>query len=265
MNSCVKALLSQNYPADEYEIIMVDNNSTDRSVEIVQRYPRLKLLVEPTQGSYAARNRGIAESKGAIIAFTDGNCLPSTDWLQKISAALLSPDVGIVQGSVRFAPDSSPFSMLAAYEWEKASYIFSSNSKELYYGYTSNMAVRRCLFDKLGPFLALDRGGDVVFVRRAIDEYSCSIVRYYPDICIHHLEITSVWKYYQKQWIYGRSYRNYGTIVSVRPLANRERLQVFKRTLQRRGYSWAESAYLFFLLSMGGLCYELAAGKRPGL
>jgi glycosyltransferase involved in cell wall biosynthesis len=219
--------------------------------------------VEHKPGSYAARNRGIAESKGAIIAFTDGNCLPNTDWLQQISAAMHSPDVSIIQGSIRFTPDSSTLSMLAAYEWEKAAYIFSSDSKEIYYGYTSNMAVRRCLFDKLGPFLEISRGGDVVFVRRAIEEYSCNIVRYDPDICVFHLEITSVWKYYQKQWIYGRSYHNYSTIASVRPLANKERLQVFKRTIQRMGYSWVKSAYLFFILSLGGICYELADGKRP--
>jgi glycosyltransferase involved in cell wall biosynthesis len=264
IESCVKALLSQSYPADRYEIIMVDNNSTDRSVEIVKRYPCIKLLSEHKQGSYGARNQGIAQSKGGIIAFTDADCSPCTDWLQRIADAMRSPDVSIVQGRMRFASDSAALSMLAAYESEKAAFVFSSHTKEIYYGYTNNMAVRRGLFDRLGPFLEMGRGADVVFMRRAIDEYSCDVVRYSLDACVRHLEMTDVWKYYRKQLIYGRSYRSYGKIASTRPLTTGERLEVFKRTIRRGRYSLAKSAGLFLLLSIGGVCYELADGERPG-
>ena len=71
IEGCLRALLALDYPRDRYEIIVVDNNSTDRSREIVERFPEVKLLSEKQQGDFAARNRGLSEAKGEIIAFTD--------------------------------------------------------------------------------------------------------------------------------------------------------------------------------------------------
>jgi glycosyltransferase involved in cell wall biosynthesis len=54
VSRCLEALESQDYPRDRYEIIAVDNNSTDGSDSIVMGYPSVKLLREAKQGSYAA-------------------------------------------------------------------------------------------------------------------------------------------------------------------------------------------------------------------
>lgn len=256
IEGCINALLSQSYPTDRYEIIMVDNNSTDGSAGIAERYSRAKLLLERKQGAYAARNRGIAEAKGAIIAFTDPDCLPAVDWLKNMRAAMLCPDVGIVLGSRQFASNSLGLSMLIAYESEKAAYVSSGNTREICYGYTNNMGVRRSLFGRLGPFLEIARGADTIFVRRAVDEYSCDVVYYSPRVCVRHLQITSVWDFYWKQLVYGRSNQNNHKVASFRPLSITKRLQLFKRTIQKSRYSLVESALLFLLLCVGGVCYE---------
>jgi glycosyltransferase involved in cell wall biosynthesis len=177
IGECIRALLSQDYPVDQYEIIMVDNNSVDRSVEIVKQYSRIKLFYEATKGDYAARNRGIEVARGTISAFTDSDSAPSSDWLRNIGAAMLDSNVGIIIGSLYFSPGSSSLSMVATYESEKSAYVFSSYTKEIYFGYTCNMVVRKTLFDRLGPFPAIYRNSDVVFVRRVIDLYSCNAVR----------------------------------------------------------------------------------------
>ncbi len=257
IEDCIRALLSQRYPQDCYEIILVDNESTDRTAEIARRYPQVKLLSESKVGPYAARNRGVAESKGAIVAFTDSDCSPHEDWLQRIREAMFDPEVCIVQGRQRFARESLGLSILSDYEAEKAAYTFSAKTKEIYYGYTNNMAVRRDVFDKIGPFLELNRGADVVFVHRVIAEYSCDAVRYSPDIGLRHLEVTSVWKWFQKMHIYGRSFRGYSELVLSRPLSYREKLQVLKATIRRGGYSAAKSLLSMLLLSVGVLYYEL--------
>ena len=62
IEDCIRALLSQNYPVDNYEIIMIDNNSKDGSPEIIKRYPGIKYQKRDKQGSYAARNRGILQA-----------------------------------------------------------------------------------------------------------------------------------------------------------------------------------------------------------
>ncbi len=258
---CIEALFSQNYPADQYEIIIVDNNSTDKSAEIVRRYPRVRLLSERKQGSYVARNRGLAEAKGEIIAFTDSDCVPVIGWLENIMAAMRSPGVDIVQGSRRFASNSTSLSLLAAYGAEQVAYIFSSCTREIYYGYTNNMAVRRSLFDRLGSFQEIARGADTVFVRRAVDEYACDVVRYCPGAGVQHLEITSIWDFYRKQFIYGQStQRNRKLLGSSKPLSPAERRQLLKRTAQGMRYSLIKAVFLFFLLYISGVCYNF--GQR---
>ncbi len=256
IEDCIHALLSQNWVADAYEIIMVDNNSTDRSAEIVKRYSQIKLLAEHKQGAYAARNRGVAAARGSILAFTDPDCAPCTDWLQHMTTAVRRPGVGIVLGGHPFASDSPTLSMLAAYEAEKATYVFSGDIKEVYFGHTNNMAVRRDLFDRLGPFTQIARGADTIFVRRAVDEYGCDIARYCPEACVQHLEITSVWDYYRKQLIYGQSNRNNAQIAAYRPLTSGERLQILRNTIRGRSYSAAEPTLLSCLLGLGAVCYE---------
>ena len=81
---CIDALESQDYPHNSYEIIMIDNNSTDGSDAIVTRHPSIKLLREARQGSYAARNRGLSEAAAPITAFTDSDCAPEQGWLRRI-------------------------------------------------------------------------------------------------------------------------------------------------------------------------------------
>jgi glycosyltransferase involved in cell wall biosynthesis len=247
---CITALLSQRYPADLCEIIFVDNGSPDASREIVQRYPGIRLLSESKRGSYAARNRAVAGSTGSIIAFTDADCAPAPDWLQAIVTVLGDPGIQIVLGSVS-SRRSGALALLDAYEDERGAYVFSATAPELYYGYTNNMAVRRAAFETVGPFREVSRGGDVVLVRRAVDVYAVDAVRYAPQVSVEHLEITSPWVWYRKMFTYGRTTRTYRPIVSTRPMTPGERLEVFRRTVQRHGYSLATSALLFVLLALG--------------
>jgi len=267
IQDCVTALLAQRYPRDRFEIVVIDNNSRDQSAAIVRRYPDVRLLSESTPGSYAARNRGVRESSGEIIAFTDSDCAPDPGWLESIAAALAAPEVCVVQGRQRFAFESPGLSMMADYETAKAAYTFSSGRKEIYYGYTNNMAVRRSAFDKTGPFDEWMRGADVIFVQRAIDAYSCGAIRYAPDMCVRHLEITSVWTWFRKMHIYGHSFRRYRERVQQTPLGARDRVRVFASTVRGGGYSPLKSLLLGGLLAGGLAAYELGRrgpAGRPG-
>jgi glycosyltransferase involved in cell wall biosynthesis len=259
LESCISALLSQTYPSSAYEIIMVDNNSTDNSIKVIMKYPRIKLLSEKKQGSYAARNRGVAESKGSVIAFTDSDCIPVPEWLDRISASLDSPSVGIVQGSRFYTTESRGLLLLEAYESERAVYTFSGESAGLYYGYTNNMAVRRGVFDRCGPFLEVMRGADSIFVNRAIEEFSSEIIRYAPDAAIRHLEITGLQDYLRKRFIYGRSFQqNYSQRKRThRNMTVFERFDIIRRTVKRNRYSKLQFLYLIVLVSIGMINFRL--------
>ena len=59
LGDCLDALLRQDVPAASYEVIVVDNNSTDDSMAVARQRPTVRLLSETRQSAYAARNRGI--------------------------------------------------------------------------------------------------------------------------------------------------------------------------------------------------------------
>ena len=252
IGQCIEALLAQDYPSASYEIIMVDNNSTDRSAELVRQHPRIRLLAEPKQGSYAARNRGVAASNGAILAFTDSDCVPAADWLQHLTSAIRSPGVELVLGGRSFAVDSPTLSMLAAWEAERTACLFSVPSTNRSTGYTNNMGIRRDLFDRLGPFLEIPRGADSVFVHQVVVAYSTQVVRYAPEAHIRHLEITGVDKWLLKKFIYGRSaYRNRSLRQGRGWLTGAETRQIIESIAQRRRHPELQERWLRILLRMG--------------
>lgn len=259
ISHCIEGLLAQDYPAGDYEIVTVDNNSKDSSAGIVKGYPRVKLVSEEKQGSYAARNRGLREAKGEIIAFTDPDCIPSGNWLREIEAVMSDPRVGIVLGSHQLGNDSFLLSMLKDYENEKHDYIFSSRVVEICYGYTNNMAIRRTLFDQIGPFVERQRGSDVIFVRRSVDAFSWDVIRYSAEVRVRHLEIDTLVKYFRKVFIYGGSLQKYSRIVHVRSLNRAERLLIFRKTVRTQKYSWVKSIVLFGLLTIGFMYWTVGS------
>jgi glycosyltransferase involved in cell wall biosynthesis len=248
---CVEALLDQTIPKERYEIILVNNNSTDSSADILRRFPYIKLIAERQRGSYSARNSGLKKARGEIIAFTDSDCVPAANWLREIESSMVNPDVGIVIGSCQFAGESILLSMLEDYENEKNKYVLTSGINKLYYGHTRNMAVRKRLFDELGPFLDRARGSDTIFIQRCIDRYSCNIVLYSPLLQVRHMEIDSPDKYWRKLFVYGKSSSKYSQVVNARPLTNRERYRVFRSASSSRGYSWFRTIAFMCLLIIG--------------
>jgi glycosyltransferase involved in cell wall biosynthesis len=251
VEACIQALLNQTYSAGRCEYIFVDNGSTDGSAAIVSRYPAVRLLSETRRGSYAARNRGLQAAGGDIIAFTDSDCAPRSDWLEQIARCMREPGVQIVLGRREFPPGSRAVRLLADYDAEKARLIFAGCVREQYYGYTNNMAVRKSLADAMGPFLELHRGADTVFVKQAVNRYEPGILRYAPEVRVVHLEMTSVAKWWQKTLTYGRSHQNYRRIVASRSLSIKQRLEIFRRVAATDQLSVLERTKLSLILAAG--------------
>jgi len=254
---CINALFAQNYPDEKFQIIMVDNNSTDSSRDIIKQFPRIHLELEKQQGAYSARNRGIRRAEGNILAFTDPDCIPDVNWLKNITAVLQDQNIRIVLGKNLFAGKSKALLMLQEYEAEKAAFVFSGTEPLSYYGYTNNMAVRSDIFDHIGSFVRISRGADVALMRRAVDVFSCESVRYAPDIQVKHSEITSIKAYYRKQYIYGKSFKNYSKLYIARSLNTSERMQVFKMARRNNNYTFTDSIRFLILLLWGAAYYEI--------
>lgn len=256
LRRCIHSLLNQTLGPDEYEIILVDNNSSDDGRAIVAEYPRVKLLEELENGSYAARNRGLEEARGDIVAFTDSDCDVDEDWLERIADAVRDPGILVILGQCVAATDRGVLSLVSAYESQKAFYVTTRGRSRLMFGYTNNMAVRRQVLVELGPFPKMLRGGDTVMVSRIVEAYGSSVARYCPGVRVRHLEITSLRTYYSKNRTYGESNEYIGELVPYRPLRNYERWRVLRDTVQQRGLSLVEGGILLAALIPGMLCFE---------
>ena len=94
----IRALRTQTIARCDFEIIVVDNNSEDDTGDIARRAGADTVLKEPIRGPNVARQKGVSESKGAMVAFLDADCQPPPDWLELIEEALSDPDVAAISG-----------------------------------------------------------------------------------------------------------------------------------------------------------------------
>jgi len=255
LRACLDALVAQRYPSNEYEILLVDNGSTDRSVETARRYESVTLLAEPVLGAYRARNRGIKAARGDILAFTDSDCAPHAAWLSEIAAAMSDPRLELLCGRRIPAGQSLVLQSIGAYENTKDAFVIGGNDAELYYGYSSNMAVRRDVFERLGPFLELHRGADTLFVRQLAAERTPVAIRYQETAIVTHLELDRLSLYYKKVFLYAYHRHRNNSILRSRPLNRRERMTVYRQTIAAGGYGLLRSALVFGALGVGALVW----------
>lgn len=146
----ISSVFSNSPPNEGFEVIVVDNGSTDNTVEAAKKYPvRLFSCVKRGQG--AARNLGIAKAKGQIVCFTDSDIIVPENWLVKISEFFIHfPHTDGVGGPVS-APTSKYLSNIQRLEGEvyTRTHPFPTRKVESKFGdhigslYSSNCAYRK--------------------------------------------------------------------------------------------------------------------------
>lgn len=160
----LESVLSQEAGGVEYEVILVDNNSTDHTRAVadalVARYPdRLRYLFEPRQGLSYGRNTGIAAARGPIVAFTDDDVRVAPDWVARIARVFRDrPDIAYIGGKVLPRWSTPPPRWLVNHHWSPLAlidyadeYIESSASRPVCF-VGANLAFRREVFDRVGLF-----------------------------------------------------------------------------------------------------------------
>jgi len=98
IEAAIRALILQNVKRSEFEIIVVDNNSTDNTSELALNAGADIVIKKMTRGTNFARQEGFKKSKGEIVAFLDADSEPPPDWLERIGKILSGSEVAAVSG-----------------------------------------------------------------------------------------------------------------------------------------------------------------------
>jgi len=152
VGACLESLLGQTYPHGAYEVIVVENGSTDNTSHIVASYP-VRLLHSELRGPAAARNLGLARSQADIIAFTDADCVADSCWLSELVRSYNDPAVGGAGGPI-LAAIQEPASMVEHFLAENppvTNYISGAHEFLPHLG-TGNASYRRGLLEQVGGF-----------------------------------------------------------------------------------------------------------------
>jgi glycosyltransferase involved in cell wall biosynthesis len=249
---CIQALRELDYPASQYEILMVDNNSTDNSAEILAKADGVRVFKETKQGSYAARNHALRVARGEYLAFTDSDCMPLPNWLKSIEKNFEDPVRHIVMGPRLSDSKNRAVQLLADFQTKKDEIVFGSKVPDVYYGFTNNLSVRKSTMDRFGPFEERARGADVIFVRRVVSGLGCDAVCYDTQMSVRHAELDSIMSHYKKMYTYGKSCRLYQQVVRTRPLLANERFRALRTCIVEGKYTSVEML-LFAGVLVGGV------------
>lgn len=197
---CLAATTRLDYP--DYEIIVADDGSTDGSLDAARHlFPNVRYLPHPTNsGEPAARNRGLRTATGEIIAFTDDDCVPPPDWLQRHARYYTDPQIAAV-GGPQIAPTPNFFekfdTVRYGVKFQKLQTIESISQFE--HLITGNLSVRHEVLARVGPFdEAFLTGCDSDFIRR-LSRAGYRFVRD-PDLQVEHLKVYRLGSYLQMRF-----------------------------------------------------------------
>jgi GT2 family glycosyltransferase len=156
---CLVSLRGQSYPRDRFEILVADDGSVDATADVVRahddgRDPHVRFLSLSHGGPNAARNAGIAASRGDPICFVDDDVEAPAGWLAAlVDGVLRHADAGCLGGPVRLRFEATPprICEMESWLWE-AELDHGPAERAVDQVNSTNMAVRRWAVDAVGPF-----------------------------------------------------------------------------------------------------------------
>jgi GT2 family glycosyltransferase len=159
LDQCLGSLAALDYP--DYEVIVVDDGSTDKTRAILARFPEVRAILQPNRGLSAARNAGLRAATGALVAYLDDDCFADADWLTHLVYQFLRTDAAAVGGPNLAPEDGWLAACVAASPGQPVHVLESDQVAEHIPG--CNMAFRRDALQAINGFDSLYRkaGDDV--------------------------------------------------------------------------------------------------------
>lgn len=202
MDSCLASLQELNYP--NYEVIVVNDGSSDRTLEITQRYDYVRLISQENKGLSVARNVGMTAATGEIVAYTDSDCMADPDWLTYLVAKFLSSGVAAVGGPNLSPPEDSLVPACVAVSPGVPTHILLSDEVAEHIA-GCNMAFRREVLEEINGFNPIFRtAGDDVDICWRVQDRGYTI-GFSPTAIVWHFRRNTVVAYLKQQQGYGKA------------------------------------------------------------
>src|SRR5215469_10375109 len=202
MDQCLASLAMLDYP--NYEVIVVNDGSRDRTLEIAESYDYCRIISQPNKGLSAARNVGAEAATGEIVAYTDSDCVADPDWLNYLVAKMEASNLAAC-GGPNFPPpeDALVPAVVAVAPGGPTHVLISDEVAEHIAG--CNMAFLREVLIRLGGFDPVYRaaGDDVDICWRFQD--AGYVIGFSPAAVVWHFRRNTVSAYFNQQRGYGKA------------------------------------------------------------
>jgi len=163
-------LEKQTISQEHFEVIVVDNGSTDHTEDLVKEYDGAEYLLqtEYLNSSYSSRNRGIEKSKGEVIVLLDGTVIPEEGWLEGGLRCLQEKKADIVSSDVRFDFGEK---ITAGKIYDSNNLSRESQIKKRGVAKTASLFVKKSVFEEIGKFKeGAETAEDVIWTRKATQD-----------------------------------------------------------------------------------------------
>jgi len=188
MERCIKSLLQQTYPKGNYDVVFVDGHSTDGTDETIMKYAKtnqiMKLHYEDHGTMGFARNLGIGNSKGEIVAFTDGDATVPEDWIEGIASRFSKGELVALGGLDKLVSLGESDRIIDS--WRRLGKAFGV--KAIPCIKTVNFAMRRDALNICGGFdPKLSHYDETELLARIYSKAKTDNIVYDPEIVVYHI------------------------------------------------------------------------------
>ena len=252
----------------DFETVLIDDKSRDRTVQIAESYPCKFLRMPRNRGPARCRNEGARVAQGEILAFTDSDCEVAPDWLERMDQRFQEPETDAIMGRLVLKPSTFLGDSISALGFPAGGSVgFERIWKVDEKGFTDslsscNCAVRKDLFHKIGGF---DEsfpyaGGEDSLLAYHLRKAGCRI-RFCPDVVAYHGARDSLRSFLRWQFRRGQSSYIFSTRVQEKRGYVALRLwsttNILRSSFGDRKFPMIVSLLaLSFLLQMIGFFYE---------
>lgn len=216
----LEALAGIEYPRTSFEVIVVDDGSENPPNRLIEDYRNrldVNLLIQNHAGPATARNLGAANAKHRFLAFTDDDCSPASDWLQKLSQRFTANPVSGIGGRIINALSENQFSIASQLLVDYLYSYFNADPEKARLFTGNNLAFPTAEFLAAGAFETSfnSPGGEE---RELCDRWVQSGFRflYAPEVLVYHRHVLSPRSFWQQHYIYGRGAFHYREVQALK-------------------------------------------------